>query len=139
VVHRSPRLFGLARSSWRQADLRQVITWMHPLSLPGICRLLRRLHLVYKRGRASVHSPDLAYNQKLAAIAQARARSQAEPERFPFLYEDELTYELRPRVSRAYAPRGRQVKLARQAADAQKRRIAASLEVNTGVVIARKP
>ena len=138
VVHRSPRLFGLPRSSWRQTDLRQVIAWMHPLSLPGICRLLRRLHIVYKRGRASVHSPDLAYNEKLAAIAQARVRSQAEPERFPFLYEDEMTYELRPRVSRAYARRGGDVKRARQAATAKSRRIAASIEVNTGVLIARQ-
>ena len=111
---------------------------MHPLSLPGICRLLRRLQVVYKRGRASVHSPDLAYDQKRAVIAQAKARSQADPKRFPFLYEDETTYELRPRVSRAYAPRGRQVKLARQAATAKQRRIAASIEVNTGVVIARQ-
>lgn len=138
MVHHSPRLYGLPRSNWRQADLQQVIAWLRPLSLPGVCKLLRRLQVVYKRGRASVHSPDLAYDQKLATIAQAKARSQAQPERFPFLYEDELTYELRPRVSRAYAPRGRQVKLARQAADAQKRRIAASLEVNTGIVIARQ-
>jgi hypothetical protein len=138
VLHRSPRLFGLPRSHWRQADLRQVIPWMHPLSLPGICKLLRRFGIVYKRGRASVHSPDLAYNEKLAAVHEARIRSQADPERFPFLYEDELTYELRPRVSRAYAPRGRQVKLARQDADAEKRRIAASLEVNTGMLIARQ-
>jgi hypothetical protein len=138
VVHHNPRLYGLERGSWRQTDLRQVIGWLRPLSLPGVCKLLRRLHIVYKRGRASVHSPDLAYNEKLAVIAQARARSQADPQRFPFLYEDETTYELRPRVSRAYALRGRQAKLARQAATAKKRRIAASIEVNTGVLIARQ-
>jgi len=138
VVHRSPRLYGLACSNWRQADLQQVIAWLHPLSLPGVCKLLRRLRVVYKRGRASVHSPDLAYREKLAAIAQARARSQADPQRFPFLYEDETSYELRPRVSRAYASRGRDVKLARQAPTAKKRRIAASIEVNTGVLIARQ-
>jgi hypothetical protein len=138
VVHRSPRLYGLARSNWRQTDLRQVIPWLGPLSLPGVCKLLRRLRVVYKRGRGSRHSSDLAYAEKLATIAQVRARSQADPERFPFLYEDETSYELRPRVSRAYAPRGRRVKLARQAATAKKRRIAASIEVNTGVVIARQ-
>jgi hypothetical protein len=96
------------------------------------------LHVVYKRRRANVHSPDLAYAEKLVTIAQARACSKADPERFPFLYEDETTYELRPRVSRAYASRGRRVKLARQAATAKQRRIAACLEVNTGVVIARQ-
>jgi transposase len=138
VLHRSPRLFGLLRSSWRLSDVRQIIGWMARLSLSAVCRLLRRFGILYKRGRASVHSPDLAYHEKLAAITQARQRSQADPERFPFRYEDELTYELRPRVSRAYAPRGRQVKLARQAADAEKRGMAASLEVNTGIVIARQ-
>ena len=138
VVHRSPRLYGLPRSNWRQRDLQQVIDWLQALSLSGICRLLRRLKVVYKRGRASVHSPDLAYNEKLALIAQARARSQADPERFPFLYADETTYDLRPRVSRAYAPRGREAQVARQAASAKHGRIAASLEVNTGVLIARQ-
>jgi len=69
---------------------------------------------------------------------QRRARSQSDPERFPLLYKDETSYELRPRLSRAYAPRGRPVKLARQAATAKKRRIAASIEVNSGVLIARK-
>jgi transposase len=138
VVHRSPRLFGLSRSNWRQSDLQQVIAWLRPLSRSGTCRLLRRLQVVYKRGRASVHSPDLAYNEKLAVIAQARARSQADPERFPFLYEDETTYDLRPRVSRAYARRGRDVQVARQAASAKHGRIAGSLEVNSGVLIARQ-
>jgi len=138
VVHHSPGLYGLKRSSWRQTDLRQVVGWLRPLSPPGVCKLLRRLGVVYKRGRASVHSPDLAYDEKLAVIAQARKRSQADPEHFPFLYEDEMTYELRPRVSRAYARRGREVKLARQAATAKQRRIAASIEVNTGVLIARQ-
>src|SRR5579864_2255517 len=130
VVHRSPRLYDLPRSSWRQTDLRQVIAWVRPLSLGGICKLLRRLHVVYKRGRASVHSPDLAYAEKLAIIAQARARSKADPERFPFLYEDEMTYEQRPRVSRAYAQRGRTVKVARQGAQANYRRMAGSIDIN---------
>jgi DDE superfamily endonuclease len=137
-VHHSPRLSGLERETWRQTDLRQVIEWLRPLSLPGVCKLLRRLHIVYKRGRASVHSPDLAYDEKLAVIAQARQRSQGDPERFPLLYEDEMTYELRPRVSRAYAPRGRGARVARQAPTAKQRRIAASIEVNTGVLIARQ-
>ena len=137
-MHHSPRLYGLPRSSWRQTDLRQVVGWLRPLSLPGVCKLLRRLRVVYKRGRGSRHSPDLAYDEKLAVIAQARKHSQADPERFPFLYEDEMTYELRPRVSLAYARRGRGAKLARQAPMAKKRRIAASIEVNTGVVIARQ-
>jgi hypothetical protein len=85
VVDHSPRLYGLQRGNWRLSDLRQVVALLRPLSLPGVCRLLRRLQVVSKRGRASVHSPDLAYDEKLAVIAQARQRCQADPERFPFL------------------------------------------------------
>jgi hypothetical protein len=85
VVPHSPRLYGLPRSNWRQADLHQALAWLGALSSAGVCKLLRRFPVVYKRGRASVHAPALASDQKLATIAQAKARSQADPERFPFL------------------------------------------------------
>lgn len=112
--------------------------WLQSVSRPGTCKLLRRLGIVYKRGRASVHSPDLAYDQKLAVIQQARERCQKDLMRSPLLYEDEKTYEQRPQGSRTYARRGRTTKLARQGEGANKRRIAASIDVATGAVIARQ-
>src|ERR1700716_1929285 len=72
VVHRSPTLYGLDRHSWTLDDLRHIISWMRTLTLAAISKLLRRFKIVYKRGRAHVHSPDLEYNQKMAAIAAAR-------------------------------------------------------------------
>lgn len=62
VLHRSPLLYGLDRHSWTLKDLGHTIGWMHTLSIPAVCKLLQRFKLVYKRGQAHVHSPDLEYN-----------------------------------------------------------------------------
>ena len=120
VVHHHPQLHGLSRSRWRLTDLRQVIPWMAKLSLPGICRLLKRLEVSYKRGRAHVHSPDLQYPAKLASIARARELAQQAPAE-----------------GRTYAPRGHTASKASGAA-LETRRIAACVDVASGAVIARQ-
>jgi len=106
VLHRSPLLYGHDRHSWTLDTLRQTVAWLRQVSLPGISKLLRRLKVVYKRGRAHVHSPDRAYNQKLAAIEAALAHARQAPAgEVVFLYEDEFTAYLRPLVGNSY--RGR--------------------------------
>src|SRR2546430_11952633 len=72
VVHRSPHLFDIDRNTWTLSTVRSVIGWMAKLSLPAVCKCLRRFDLRYKRGRSHVHSPDPLYNQKQQAIARAR-------------------------------------------------------------------
>ena len=79
---------------------------MHRLSLSGICQLLKRFKLSYKRGRAHVHSPDLLYDDKLQAIATARDLSIQAPAEVVFLYQDEHTANLRPLVGRSYRGQG---------------------------------
>lgn len=79
VLYRSPVLYGLDRHTWTLKDVGHTIGWMRPLSIPAVCKLLRRFKLAYKRGRAHVHSPDLAYNQKMAAIAAAREEARQAP------------------------------------------------------------
>ncbi len=91
VVQQAPRLFGLARSRWWLAGIRQAVAWLAHRSLPGIHRLLRRLGVVYKRERRHVHSPDLAYRQKVAVIARLLGLARRYPERVRVLYQDELT------------------------------------------------
>lgn len=54
--------------------------------------------MVYKRGRAHVHSPD----EKLAAIAAAQQEARQSPNEVVFLYEDEFTAYLRPLVGSSY-------------------------------------
>lgn len=78
-MHRSPVLLGLDRHSWRLCDIGHCIPWMHQFSVPGVCKLLKRLKIVYKRGRRPVHSPDLEYNPKMNALEAARQEAQEKP------------------------------------------------------------
>lgn len=137
MVHRSPLLSGLDRHSWTLRDLGQTIAWMRPLSVPAVCKLLVRLGVVYKRGRAHVHSPDLAYDQKLAAIAAAREEARLAPDEVVFLYEDEFTASLRPVVGSSYRARSERGQKA-TGATADKVRLAACVDANTGRVVWRR-
>lgn len=110
--------------------------WLAGCSLGGVQRLLRRLGLVYKRGRRYVHSPDPDYDAKLATIAQAHAQARADPAHVVILYEDELTYYRRPPVAQGYAPRGSDRPYAAQGYGSnRRRRIAACLDAASGRVV----
>jgi hypothetical protein len=136
VLHRSPRLFGRARSRWRLSDLGEVVPWLRG-RLPGrIWKILRRLGVHCKRGRAYFHSPDLAYDAKLAAVTAAQVLARANPGTVVLLYEDEFTYYRRPSVSRAYAPSATDAPRVEQGYGTNKtRRIAACLNAMTGRVV----
>ena len=136
-MHRSPRLFGLAQSRWTLAGLRHVCVGLGRLSLAGVHGVLKRLGIHYKRGRRSVHSPAPAYNEKLAAIAAARAEAAAQPTRGVFLYQDDLTYYRRPTVAQGIALGGSDGPHADQGHGTnKKRRIAGCLNVLTGALFA---
>ena len=137
VVRRSPRLFGLARSRWRLADLGQVVPWLRGRCPASIHRILRRLALRYKRGRAAFHSPDLAYDAKLAAVTAAQLLARAHPQAVVLLYQDEFTYYRRPSVARGWAPQATDAPRADQGWGTNKRRrVAACLDAITGRVVA---
>lgn len=137
VVHRSPRLFGIERSTWTLALVRSVIKWMAPLSLAAVCKCLQRFDLRYKLGRQHVHSPDPLYDQKMAAIECARDLALQAPGDVIFLYLDEHTANLRPRVGRTYTGRARRGAKATGGAS-RLIRIAGALDVATGQVLARR-
>lgn len=137
VVHRSPRLFGIDRATWTLSTVRCVIGWMARLSQPAVGKCLRRFGLHYKRGRQHVHSPDPLYNQKLAAIARARDLALQAPGDVVFLYLDEHTANLRPRVGRTYQQVGAKGTKAMGAAS-KLIRLAGALDVATGQVIVRR-
>lgn len=92
TLHQSPENFGLLRSRWWLAGIRQAVPWLNSLSLPGIWKLLERFDLVYKRGRRYVHSPDPDDPIKRARVRWAWQEVHREPERWVLLYQDELTY-----------------------------------------------
>jgi transposase len=127
----------LERSRWRLADLGQVVPWLGGCSPGRIHRILARLAVRYKRGRAYFHSPDLAYNTKLAAVTAAQLLAHAHPGAVVLLYEDEFTYHRRPTVSRGWAPRRADAPRAEQGLGTNKRRrIAACLDALSGRVVA---
>lgn len=135
-LRHSPAHYGLARSRWWLAGLRQALAWLTPLSLPGICRLLQRWQLAYKRGRQYLHSPDLAYDAKMAAVARARRAVQAAPTRRVLVYQDELTFYRRPTLAQAYARRGAEQPLARQGLGFNTAsRLAGCLNAQTGQLV----
>lgn len=103
------------------------------MSLAGIWRLLKRLTLVYKRGREYLHSPDADYDLKCQAVAHALTQVRADSQRCVMVYQDELTYYRRPTVSRAYEQRGHhQARVCLGYRANSKRRISGSLNVLTG-------
>ncbi len=132
-VQRSPRLSGLAQSRGTLEALRESVSWMAELTCGAVHRILERLHVVYRRGQRHVHSPDLEYDAKMAAVAAAQSETRAAPGRIVFLYEDEMTYYRRPPVANAYAPVGGPGQPAKQGHGRNtKRRIIGCLDFLTG-------
>jgi transposase len=102
-----------------------------------VWQVLRRLNIHYKRGRQYVHSPDPQYDEKLQAIEVAKGQVQADPQRYVLLYQDELTYYRRPSLAQAYGLAAQDDLRADQGfLPNRKRRIAATLDVISGRVIA---
>jgi transposase len=137
VLHRSPVLYGLDRHTWTLKTIGQTIAWMRSLTLAAVCKLLRRLKVLYKRGRAHVHSPDLEYNEKVAAIAVAREEAKQAPGEVVLLYEDEFTAYLRPLVGSSYRSRHERGQKA-TGATAEKVRLAACVDAMSGRVVWRR-
>lgn len=81
--------------------------WLTLNSMGGLSQLLKRLKISYKRGRDYVHSPDPNYDKKLRLIELMRLRAFYDPERYIFLYLDELTYYRQPTLARAYEMTGK--------------------------------
>ena len=130
-------MFGQDRSRWWLDGLRHSIPWLASLSLSGVWQVLRRLNIRYKRGREYVHSPDPQYDEKLRAIERAKAQVQTDPQRYVLLYQDEFTYYRRPSLAQGYGVAGKDDLRANQGfLPNRKRRIAASLDITSGRVMA---
>ena len=140
LVHRSPRLYAINQSTWTLKNIQQQIRWLNGLSIPAVSKLLKRLGVRFKRGRASIHSPDLWYNQKMAKIKHAHLLNCLDPQRFPLLYADEKTYYLREEIGKVWGSRGKRgARKANQAGGTTVvNRIAGCIDVQTGKVISRQ-
>jgi hypothetical protein len=106
TVHRSPAIFGIARTRWRLHDLRQVLPVVQHYTLPGLSLALRRLKIRRKRGRLAVTSPDPAYDRKLDWIDRAVAQARAHPDQVVTVYGDEYTLERQPKLGSVWTGPG---------------------------------
>lgn len=139
VLRRDPRQFGFSGSRWRLKRLLETCEWLQLTTVAGLCQLLQRLKISYKRGREYLHSPDPYYEEKLSLIELAKLRAQYEPENYAFFYLDELSYYRQPTLSWAYEARGHQQPLAYRSYRSNTRsRIVAALNANTGQVTYRQ-
>ena len=108
-------------------------------SLSGIWRRLKDAKLHRKRARDHIHSPDPAYQEKLAYLRTIVARVAAQPSAAVLLYLDEVTYYRQPSIGDAYAPAGS----AKPHADRSTRsdtatRVIGALDAATGRVVAQQ-
>ncbi len=136
TVRRDPHLFGHARHRWTLAMIADQFDWLRGHAPGSVWRLLARLGIGYKRARDYLHSPDPHYQAKRAWIDEHRARAERQPERFPLLYLDELSYYRQPELSWAYEAVGHPQPLARRSyASNTCFRLVATLDAITGQVI----
>jgi hypothetical protein len=107
VIRCSPRRYGLGRSRWRLQDLQHVIPWLRDCSLVGVSGILKRLKISLKQAISYVYSPDPDYALKRRRMAQLFNRTLHQPERYVFLFQDELTYYSQPTSIPKYGRVGR--------------------------------
>ncbi len=139
VCYRSPLLYDLPYSRWTLTRLQTTIEWLTDKSLACLSKLLKRMHVSYKRGRQAVHSPDLGYNQKVACLRQARREVAQEPERKVFLYLDEHLISRYSGVARCYSACGAPARPAYHYAGFNSMmRIVGCLDAQTGAVLSKR-
>jgi len=101
--------------------------------------MLDRLKIGYNRARSYIHSPDAAYDLKLSVIKLHLLRAWYQPEKYVFLYLDELSYYRQPSLARAYELKGQQQPLAYRSYRSNTQfRVVAALNALTGQVTYRQ-
>lgn len=139
LVQRDPRQCSQAQTRWTLSAIQQACTWLHDCTPAGVHTILDRLSVVWKRARASIRSPDPAYDAKRATIADHWRQVQATPDRLRLVYLDEVTIERQPTVASAYGRRGRQQPRARLSHQSNTlTRVVATLDALSGRVCFRR-
>lgn len=139
MVRRAPRVLGVDRTRWTLASVGDVIPWLADHTPSGVWRVLDTLAVVLKRGREYVHSPDIAYEEKRAAIVACLDAARASEGRVVALFLDEVTLHRQPSLAPAYAARGReQPRAARSHRGDAITRIVGTLDALDGHVVCRR-
>jgi hypothetical protein len=135
TVRREPAAFGLARSRWRLADLRQVVPWLRAYTDSGVAKALHRLGIHLKRGRLRLHSPDPAYATKAERVERLLATARARPDRAAVYFGDELSIYRQPTLAQRWYPGKEEPTAALSPRKNHRHRIGGALEAVTGRVV----
>lgn len=111
-LHQAPENFQQKGSRWSLESLLSHCEWLQLHSRSGLCRLLKRVGIRYKRARDYLHSPDRDYAAKVAYIQHCWQLARDEPQRYILLYLDEFAFERQPTLSHAYEAQGQHCPLA---------------------------
>jgi transposase len=78
-------------------------------SLPGMCQLLDRVGISYKRARSHIYSPDPNYPDKQAEVERfiEEAKASGTEGKIALVYMDQVTTYRQPTLSYAYETKGR--------------------------------
>lgn len=106
TVSQHPENFGQTGVRWTLATLRASLSWLNGLSLSGVWRHLNRAKIAYKRGRQTVHSPDLEYLEKLLEVVRVLELAINSDGPIVVLFADELTFYRQPELAKDYVLKG---------------------------------
>jgi len=94
--------------------VQRVCAWLKEHTISGVWRALQQLEIHWKRGRDYIHSPDPAYQAKLARIGHFKAMVREDPTHCILLFSDEVTYYRQPTLAMGYEEAGGKGPLARR-------------------------
>ena len=102
------------QTRWTLQQIKVSVSWLTDITVPGVHQILSRCGISYKRGRAYIHSPDVAYNQKMLYVKQALEIAEQNRDTHVTLYQDEFSYHRRPTIAKDWTQRGTKNPLAHQ-------------------------
>lgn len=138
MVRRDPRLFGIEGTRWTLDAIKRVCAFLGSISQAGLCRLLDRLEISWKRSRDHIHSPDPDYEAKLDYITGLRDEVRASNGRLVLVYIDEAAYYRQPTLANAWEEFGKQTLAERSYRSNTPTRVVGALDLVSGKVTHRQ-
>jgi transposase len=141
MVGRDPRACGQPCTRWTLASLRVNCPWLRLRTDAGMQQILKRCRISWQRARSYIHSPDPAYDLKLANVQAVRMLARQAPAQVVLVYLDEVTIEQQPSLAASYAPQSGGLTQPRARLGPNSNtltRVVATLEHGTGQVVYRR-
>lgn len=141
MVGRDPRACDHPCTRWILASLRVNCPWLRVRTDAGMQQILTRCRISWQRARSYIHSPDPAYDLKLANVQAVRMLARQAPAQVVVVYLDEVTIEQQPSLATSYAPQSGGLTQPRARLGHNSNtltRVVATLEHGTGQVVYRR-